>query len=213
MTNQQRGNVFLYILIAVALFAGLTMVITRMQDNGELSVLSQGQVKTYAQRLTGYADQTSQAWLQMKGAGENLGGVSFMLPTDGSFNSAPTIHKLFHPDGGGLQYNAMNEDTFRASSTTPVGWSFTLVNADWTATSGTDFLLTYMRLKQSICAEINRKITGSTTIPAVTVNFTDTFVDGTTPLAEADCAECKTYPSICVQNGGVYAFYNLIDVR
>jgi hypothetical protein len=213
MTKHECGNVFLYLLIGIALFASLTFVITRSQNTAETNVLGQAQVETSAQRLIGYMNEASQTYLQMKNTGTSLAEIDLVLPSAGGFTAGSHIHKLFHPEGGGLTYNAMNEATFRASATTPVGWKFVKVNADWTATSGTDLVMTYIRVKQPICAEINRRITGSTTIPTVTVNFTNTFEAGSTALQETQCAECKTYPAICVQNTGVYAFYNLIDVR
>lgn len=213
MTKHQDGNIFLYLLIGIALFAGLTAVMTRSQNGGDEGVLAPAQIELAAQRLILTTNQAAQAYLQMKETGTDLTELDLTLPDDGTFNTPPHIHKLFHPEGGGLTYNAMNEDTFRASATTPVGWKFVKVNADWTATAGTDLIMSYIRLKQPICAEINRKITGSTSIPAVTIDFANTFEAGSSPLLEADCADCKTYASICVNNAGVYTFYNLIDVR
>lgn len=211
--KNQDGNVFLYILIAVALFAGLSFVMSRGQDGGEKTVLDQATLKTTAQRLTAYVDQASQAWLQMHETGTDLDELTLILPSNGVFNSASTIHNLFHPDGGGLTYREMNDDTFRASATTPVGWKFALVNADWTATTGTDLLLTYVNVKPTLCAELNRIIRNDATIPTVTVNFTNTFTNGSAALTEVACPDCKVQGSLCVQNTGVYAFYNLIEAR
>lgn len=212
-TSSQSGNAFLYILIAVALFAGLTLVMTRGQDSGETSQLDQGKLQTNAQRLIFYVDQASQSWTRMDGMGTDLDELSLMLPTNGAFNNAPTIHKFFHPDGGGMLYRSMDEAPFRASAATPVGWYFIAVNADWSPTSSTDFIMTYINLSEDLCAKLNDMVRSDSTIPTVTVNYTNTFVNGSTPLAEADCAECKEYSSICVKNGGIYAFFNMIQMR
>ena len=44
MTNHQNGNVFLYILIAIVLFASLTFVISRTQQSSEMSVLDDARI-------------------------------------------------------------------------------------------------------------------------------------------------------------------------
>jgi hypothetical protein len=209
--NHQAGNVFLYILIAVVLFAALSMVLMRGQDTGEQSVVSQTELSTTAQRLLTYVGQTSQAWVQMRSSGTDLDEIMLTQPSDGSFNSAPTIHKLFHPDGGGVLYNAMNEATFRASAAAPVGWHFALISNDWSASGAPALTMTYLNIKRSLCEELNRQITGSTTIPTTTAHYTDVFADGLSTLTEAACASCKSNSSICLNNGGVYAFYNVLE--
>lgn len=211
--NRASGNAFLYILIAIALFAGLMLVLNRGQDSTEHSRLSQGQLQANAQRLLAYVNDASQNWRRMDESGTDLGEISLMLPTNGAFNNAPTIHKLFHPDGGGLLYRDMNEAPFRASAAAPVGWKFTLVNADWSATSGTDLIMTYVNIDGDICGKLNELIRNDATIPTVTVNYTNTFVNGGTALQESECAECKEYSSLCMVNGGVYAFYNALQLR
>ncbi len=217
MKNDRRqapsGNAFLYILIAVALFAGLIMVLSRTQDATENDRLTQGQQQATAQRILAYVNDAGQAWARMNQMGTDLDDLDLVLPTSGSFNTAPTIHKLFHPDGGGLLYRDMNEAPFRASASTPVGWSFVLVNADWSATSATDLIMNYVNIDAALCAKLNTLIRNDATIPTVTVNFTNTFVNGSTALQESECADCKIHNSLCVKNGGVYAFYNALALR
>lgn len=212
-STPQSGNAFLYILIAVALFAGLILVLNRTQDTTENDRLTQGQQQATAQRILAYVNDVGQAWARMNQTGTDLDDLSLVLPTSGTFNTAPTIHKLFHPDGGGLLYRDMNEAPFRADANTPVGWSFVLVNADWSATSGTDLMMTYVNIDPKLCAKLNEIIRNDATIPTVTVNFSNTFVSGSSPLQESDCADCKTHNSLCLKNGSVYAFYNALALR
>lgn len=207
------GNAFLYILIAIVLFAGLTFVMSRGHDSGDKTVLNQAELQSTVQRLLSYVNQTSQGWLQQSNTGTDLDELDLTLPSDVTFNNAPTIHKLFHPDGGGVVYRDMNEALFRASAAAPVGWNFVLVNADWSATAGDDLIMTYMNIKESLCAKINDMVRDDATIPTVTVNFTNTFVNASAPLMEAACPECKIYSSLCVQNTGIYAFYNILELR
>jgi hypothetical protein len=212
-SSPQAGNMFLYILVAVALFAALSLVFVRSDDTGETNAIDRAQLKTTAQRLLTYVNQTSDSWLRMRESGTDLDELDLTLPSAGTFNNDPTIHKLFHPDGGGLLYRDMNEVLFRASTATPVGWAFVKTNADWSVEAGDDLILTYLNLKQSLCAEVNRLATGSTTIPTVTVNFTTVFSTGAADLTAAACPECETHSSLCVENAGIYAFYNMIEMR
>lgn len=210
----QSGNAFLYILIAIVLFAGLTFVLSRGHDSGDKTILSQAQLQTAAQRLLSYVNQSSDSWLQLRNTGTDLDEVDLTLPTAGTFNNAPTIHKLFHPDGGGILYRDMNEDTFRENASTPVGWKFVLVNADWTATTGTDLMMAYVNVRADLCAKINELVRDDATIPVTTVNSTNTFVTGAAALTEVACPDCKIYSSLCIEDaGGAYVFYNLIEAR
>ena len=209
-----RGNAFLYILIAIALFAGLVFVLSRGQDGGEQTKFAAASVQARAQRLLAYVDSVSQAWLQMKNMGTDLDEISLVLPTAGTFNNAPTIHKLFHPDGGGVQYRDMNDADSRASSATPVGWKFTLINADYTDSSRTDLFMSYLNVKQELCAKINEITRNDSTIPTATFDANDVFVAASTDLTTATCAECATHTSICVQDSTTrYVFVNLLESR
>lgn len=212
--HHETGNVFLYVLIAIVLFAGLTFVMSRGHGSGDKTVLDQATIQTTAQRLISYVNQSSQAWLQMTQTGTDLDDLDLTLPSAGTFNDPPTIHKLFHPDGGGVVYRDMNEEIFRKDTNVPLGWKFVLVNADWTGTTGTDLIMTYVNVKQQVCAKLNALMRDNAAIPVTTVNFTNTFVNGSASLTEAACPDCKTYSSLCIEDAtGDYAFYNLIEAR
>ncbi len=210
----ESGNIFLYILIAIVLFASLTFVLSREQGGGDKTILDQASIQSNMQRLTGYVGEVSQSWTQMKNTGSDLDRVSLMLPTNVAFNTAPTIHKLFHPDGGGILYRDMNEAIFRENATAPVGWKFVLVNADFSSTSATDLLMSYVNISQKICAKINATIRNDAAIPVTTVDATNTFINGTAPLTEAACPDCKAYASLCIEDvNGLDVFYNMVEMR
>jgi len=212
--STESGNIFLYVLIAIVLFASLTFVLSRGQGGNNKTVLDQATLQTTMQRLTNYVGDVSQAWVQMKDTGSDLDELDLTLPTAGGFNTAPTIHKLFHPDGGGVLYNDMNDELFRANATAPVGWKFVIVDADFSPTSSTDLLMTYVNISEKLCAKINLSIRNNATIPVTTVNFANTFVAGSSPLTESACPDCKTSSSLCIEDAsGIYAFYNMIEMR
>lgn len=212
--NKSNGNAFLYILIAVALLAGLTFILSRGQDGGEKHLYDRADVQTRAQRLMSYVNEASQAWLQMQQTGTDLSELDLMYPDDGSFETPPNIHKFFHASGGGFTYNRMDSDEFKGSAAAPTGWRAALVNADYTDTASTDFFMTYLNLDQNLCAKINEMVRNDSSIPTATFDAEDTLVDASSPLTESDCAECATHTSICVRDSvNRYVYINLIDQR
>lgn len=212
--NKSNGNAFLYILIAVALLAGLTFILSRGQDGGEKHLYDRADVQTRAQRLMSYVNEASQAWLQMQQTGTDLSELDLMYPEDVAFETPPNIHKFFHPSGGGFTYNPMDNATFQGTAGSPTGWRATLVNADYTDTTGTDFFLTYLNLDQNLCAKINELVRDDSSIPAATFDAEDILVDASSPLTESDCPECATHTSICVRDSvNRYVYINLIDQR
>ncbi len=212
--NKSNGNAFLYILIAVALLAGLTFILSRGQDGGEKHLYDRADVQTRAQRLMSYVNEASQAWLQMQQTGTDLSELDLMYPDDGSFETPPNIHKFFHPSGGGFTYNPMDNATFQGSAGLPTGWKATMINADYTDTSGTDFFLTYMNIDQNLCAKINEMTMGNASIPTATFDAENILVDANSPLTESDCPECATHTSICIEDSeNRYVYVNLIGQR
>ncbi len=62
--STESGNIFLYVLIAIVLFASLTFVLSRGQGGNNKTVLDQATLQTTMQRLTKYVGDVSQAWFK-----------------------------------------------------------------------------------------------------------------------------------------------------
>jgi hypothetical protein len=235
----ERGNALIYVLIAIALFAALSFVLARQtQDSGGES-LSGERAELYATQIITYAAQVQSVYDQMEMSGAQTSDIIFTLPTDAAFNDnsvANNIFKIYHPEGGGLSLGSLDESAVDDSAiSTPddpaPGWYLgRFNNVDWSASTANDIILTAYGLHSDICANINKKITGNTTIPTIGDTIKEVFVPqstgsvtnysvgtnvptltttGGTPI----CAACAKVSSLCVQEGGIYALYAIIASR
>ncbi|MCD8496625.1 MAG: hypothetical protein LRZ85_00160 [Alphaproteobacteria bacterium] len=246
--NHESGNVLVYVLIAIVLFAALSFTLSRQTDTSETGGLDDQRVQIVATELITYAANAKAALDKMEFSNIYIEEVDFTLPSDSTFNDAPTIKKIYHPDGGGLNLGTLPEKVAANGVTDPApGWYMgRFNNVEWTPlgpgnTAGaggteapyTDIVLTAYGITQPVCAAINEKITGSTTIPSMTdsvketlvpktIGATTIFVAGTNTDFTTDpantspppvCAACHNVASLCVEEGGVYGFYNVLATR
>ncbi len=224
MIRNQNGNVFIYILIAVVLFGALMFTLSKSaSEDDPTSELDDGNVKIAANEIWAFSSSVSSAISQMEQADATADQIDFILPSDAAFNTAPNIYKLFHPDGGGVNYRALpakaNADDGAGLA---AGYYVGRFNSiEWTPSTANDIVFTAFEIQQNVCAEINRKVTGSTAIPTVTGDsLQNLFVDdvlhtGTNAnFAVSNCAACENKPTLCVTDGaGKYAFYNIIEAE
>lgn len=215
-----RGNAMIYILLALALLAGLTMVLNRGNDMGG-DDLDKDKTELLTLQVTAYAGSAKNAVDQMMMSGTPVTSLNFVVPSDPTFNTGSNIHKVYHPAGGGLAFEKAEPAIFDTTSTysTLGGWYMTRTNnIEWTPTAAPDVLLVAWRIHKAICENINKKITGSTDIPDIaspvevflgTTNGAPTNED----LMIADCADCEGYPALCVSNAAQnnFAYYNIIS--
>lgn len=229
-TNQarQRGNALIYVLIAIALFAALGFIMARQGDSSETSALPAEKAEIYAAQMISYAAQTRQVVEQMLFSGTSIDALDFMLPDDPDFEDAPTIHKVYHPQGGGLVRRPIPAEVVAQVSTAPpAGWYLgAFNNVEWTESTGTDVILIAYQISQPVCAAINAKITGSPVIPSIVTSMKLLFIDDATTdygagvntdLTTDDpgdiCPACDNTASLCVEQGGMYGFYTVIADR
>lgn len=215
-----RGNAMIYILLSLALLAGLTMVLSRGNDTGGDDV-TKDKTELLTLQVTAYAGGAKNAVEQMLMSGTPVTSLSFVIPSDPTFNTGSNISKVYHPAGGGLAYKKPDASIFDTTSTysTLGGWYMTRTNnIEWTPTSAPDVLLVAWRIHKLICENINKKITGSTTIPAINSPVeiflgTANGAASNANLMIADCAACNGYPALCVSNASLnnFAYYNIIS--
>lgn len=222
----QRGNAFVYVLIAIILFAGLMFTIARMDEGGtSTSDLDEGRAKVGANSILAYASSVEGAVIRLDRVGTSADQIDFMLPSDGSFNTAPNLNKLFHPEGGGVNYKPLPPDVIGEppGMSEPVNGYYVgrFMNVDWTPTTANDVIFTAFGITKAACEVINKQITGSTTIPAMT-NPHRILVDTTyhslpnQGMTIARCAGCEEKPSLCVVSStdpNRYAYYSVIAAQ
>ena len=234
LKTSMSGNAMIYILLALALLAGLTMVLSRGNDQAG-DTLSSDQAELLTTRMTAYAGVAKNAVDQMMMSGTNINNLSFLRPNQDSFDDAPFINKLHHPEGGGLSLDSADDNLFTGAGTEPPpGWYIgRFNNIEWTPTTANDIVLAAHDISQAVCASINKKITGSTDIPALAgtgdpaTYFIDSAINGpldvgtgqpTAGVANADltiveCADCEGYPSLCVSGNAAtqWTYYSIIS--
>lgn len=224
MRQNERGNILLYILIAVVLFAALMFMVTGSSTQEDAtSDLTEGKTKIAANEIISYAASASNAIVQMENSGAMPADIDFMLPSNGSFNTAPTIYKLFHPDGGGLNYkplpiSAINDN----GSGLAAGYYIGRFNSfAWTPSATNDIVFTAYEINQDVCTALNLKTSGSTTIPTVSgITLDNALVAASlhggsnANFTTTHCASCDEKPALCVTDGaGKYVFYSLLEAE
>jgi hypothetical protein len=222
------GNATIYVLIVVALFAALTVILSRQNDTSESSRLDRDRTRILATQIMAYPLQVKQSIEMMTMTGVESSALDFRLPGQSNYSTPPHINKVFHPEGGGLVLARLPSDAvIDAVVTPPAGWYLgRSSNIEWSDSTDDDVVLVAWPLKQELCEAINTSITGNPS-PVVTSNtIQNLFIPSEYPpgntihggvnadLTVANCAGCEHYPSLCVQDSnGYFGFYSLIVNR
>ncbi|MGH1404155.1 MAG: hypothetical protein ACRBDL_07915 [Alphaproteobacteria bacterium] len=215
----QRGNALIYVLIAIVLFAALGFTLSRQTQNSSTTEIDKAKAEIYAAQLVTYAMQSKSVLDQMIFSGSSIDDLDLTLPNDTGFSTAPHIHKVYHPQGGGLTPANLSEKAIdQISSSPPAGWYLGhFSNIEWSKSTRTDVILTAYQIARPVCEAINLKITGSNTIPSLAGNMSEFLIDHTTnsDLNIADCGGCEGYMSLCVSNNSnsAYSFYSVVADR
>jgi hypothetical protein len=228
-TNRERGNALIYVLIAIALFAALSMTLGRQTDTGEASSLSDERAELYATQLIAYAAQAKSSVDQMMFSGGKIETLDFTLPGAAGYDTGSALDKIkrvYHPDGGGLIAENLPEEAAAYTGNDPeAGWYMgRFNNVEWTKlgpgnTSGPggteapfeDVILVAYGINEKICEKINEKVKGSPAIPQMTATIRNVMIDDayhtgvnahlTTVLPGAPvCADCDELSSLCVED-------------
>jgi len=214
--NNAQGNALIYVLIAIALFAGLSFTLSRQSRNSGTSEIDDAKAELYAMQLITHASQVKSIIEQMSFTGSNIDDLIFTKPSEAGFSNAPYIHKVYHPQGGGLTAATIPAQAiYQISSTPPAGWYLDRFNnVEWTKTAGTDVMLTAYQISRAVCEKINKKIIGSISIPALSGDMSEFLLNtaSNSDLTIASCAACEGYISLCVSNNTAtaYSFYSVI---
>lgn len=219
--KNERGNVLVFVLIGVVLFAALAFTVARgFRSEGTSNLtkreldLSVSDTLDYTQRLQRAVDR-----LRQRGCSESE--ISFENTTVSGYSfSTRDECKVFHPDGGSLAY------TPPASISTSGYWFFTglngiegSINGQYVGTEKAD-LVVFLRVSRDACVALNSRLNISNpgNVPPVEIDgfvntdtdaqkFKGTFTDGNAlTIANA-------YISGCVNYSNNYYFYSALVVR
>lgn len=220
-----RGNAFVYILIAVALFAGLTFALTSADQGNNISELDEGRAKVAANSIVSYAVSAQNAIVSLDKMGTSATQISFIQPSEAAFNTAPNLNKLFHPDGGGLTYKPLLSDAIDASVTgnpKPGFYIGRFNNFEWTPTAAYDVIFAAFGINRAVCKQLNLQQTGSDTIPALASGTLEaalvdvTYHSGSNAnVMTADCGTCTNKSSFCFSNpaGTKFGYVSILVAR
>ncbi len=215
MFHKQNGNALLYILIAVMLLAVLTYTIMGEQRGQQQNQLSESRIKLLATDLISHANSAEIAVKQMTQWGLDYSDLDNPLPGTSNYGTNPS-QQIYHPSGGGLQvFNQDNLNLFDSVGERGWRWQYD-TNVEWTSTTATDVIYSFVDLNGEICAEINKQLYNDSSIPATIINFGYLFaVSGTNAdFLIADCPECEGKKAMCIASGADnYTFYNIIGSR
>ncbi len=125
--KSESGNVLFLILIAVALFAALSYVVTQSTRSGGGSTEREKNILSSAQ-MTQYPTALRTSLVRMILGGTGLEQIGFNIPGDTDFDAMVTANQtnllVFHPAGGGATY----QEAPASLSPTPTGaaleWHF-----------------------------------------------------------------------------------------
>jgi len=172
--NNEAGNALIYVLVAIVLFAALSFTLTRQTDTDEAGYLSSDQAELYASEIIAYAASAKSTVDQMMLTGSSIDDLDFILPSDAAFDTGSDIHKVFHPQGGGLNYRALRSEQI----TDATGGIFVVKkNVEWTSSTATDAILSFYRLNRSICTRLIEKIDNTLHAPSSDAIIDDIFTD------------------------------------
>jgi hypothetical protein len=215
------GNAMIYVLIVVALFAALSFALSR-NSSDEASSLGPERVNVYASQIIAAANGMKQGVDQVVYSGTRIDSLNFCLPGEVCFTSAPLSNNVFHPDGGGMVRANLPAETINEVDNNPdPGWYIgRFNNVEWTDSAAQDVIVTAHQIREDICAQINKLLTGSDTIPALAVDINKALIDDAyhtnTPNADltvANCAGCEGKAALCVVNaaGTIWSYYSVIE--
>lgn len=218
--TKEAGNAMIYVLVIIALFAALSFILARQGDTSETNIIPQEKIELYATSILQTSAQLKNALDQMTYTGTDIDEMDFKLPSDANYDVGSNIHKVFHPEGGGVILPQLPVEAIEEFNTDPApGWYLgRFNNVEWTPSTNNDVILTAHQLNKAVCEKINEKLTGSTAIPALNGDINETLIDvafhsngPNIDLDTGECAACEGYSQLCVVNNvtTMYSYYSI----
>ncbi len=220
--SRESGNIMIYILIAIVLFGGLTLVLSRQNQQAEGQSTTDEQIALQVQDMMTYSGVVGAAIDQIASLGTPYSSMVFINPASSNFETLTPMANVFHPKGGGINAPAYNPKIFSAATNPTPGWYIGRFNTvEGTPSTAQDIILTAHSITKPLCTALNKKLIGSATIPTMGANTAYYLVAGINhslgngTLTQAICPTCYDKASLCVSNvaGTQWSFYSIVGAQ
>lgn len=225
----ERGSVFFYVLLAIALFAALTYAVSR-DKGGSTNIFTDKQAKLAAQEIIEYGNTVANAVQKLRLRGCTDTQISFENDivagyTNPNAPSDKSCH-VFDINGGSIQFQQAPEPYANTGPLHYEGKYSFIYNTEWVGNGTTcgdptcgDLLLILQPLDENICEVINKHL-GYSTLPEDTayggVQFTGIYSATYNTLAdEANGAEVIGKSAACFlrTNDNAYIYTQVLIAR
>jgi hypothetical protein len=221
LIQNQRGNIFTFVLLGVVLFAALVFVFTK-GFSGSADKLTTAAARTHAADIinAGQAFERGVQYVLQNGTSES--DVSFETGLLTGYDHTPaaaTSAQVFHVDGGGVGYKTPLPD--QTTSTTGK-WLFTggVIVTGQGDDAKSDLIAT-LPVSPEICTEINQKLGNAISLSSSSgsitgAKFTGTYADNGAISFDPGAKEAQGCIHGLITDGaqtGSYTYYKVLLVR
>lgn len=225
--NLESGNVFIFILLGVVLFAALSFSIARGFRSNTTSMMSEREADLAATDILNYAQRIGRAVDRLRRKGVSESDISFDQSFVAGYNHTPAQpdnRKIFHPDGGNIKYLTPSNDWLDSSQSAAASygtWYFTgqMRVVDVGKPSGQELTIAIPYVSEKICRIINKKLG----FPTINQDISDTtdYADGnkykgsfgSEVLQNHDGRTSGCYEGDVTPATGTYHFYHVLIAR
>jgi hypothetical protein len=162
--SSESGNVLIYILVAVALFAALSFAFTQTQQGGEgaQSTLSEGKASLSASQIIDFASDVDKAISQMQALSDcEDTDISFDYGSN-DWSGANYSHgssdscKVFNTKGGGMSYSDPRTQWLTSGATQE--WAFNEARIENVGSTENDLLIHLRKVREPLCEKLNTEL-------------------------------------------------------
>lgn len=221
--KREAGNVFIIILLGVALFAALSYTMSRGMRGENTRKMSEQQALLKASTILDSAQKFERAVNRLRRQNISENDISFDQAIVAGYDHTPAQadgNKVFHPNGGSISWQYPPEDANDGSAwfftgetcIADIGSGATGCDSDG-STRNEELLAVLSNVNEAVCTEINDRL-GITDIPADTGGGADTtlyqgnFDDGTEIILAGG-----PFEAACFSRGGNNFFYQVLIAR
>lgn len=195
--QSEKGNVLFLILIAVALFAALSYVVTQSTRSGGGSTEREKNILSSAQ-MTQYPTALRTSIIRMVLAGVAIENVKFDAPaSSGPFTTISSSQLVFHPQGGGATYQQAPAE-LSATGNNQLSWTYNAqiqvpgIGID--GTGGNDVIAFLPNVSDGVCRQVNEELGINTANDVCGASVSIPVVAGATASVDAQMNNAYTFP-------------------